>query len=96
MVGDRRFHGVERESVTANHDVTAGVTDVVTESVTVTSAVTLVTVGVTEVVTDTVTRVTPVGSKVAENASDICHAVRLRLSQSLIATRAEVRLRSRT
>jgi hypothetical protein len=30
------------------------------------------------------------GSKVAENAADICHAVRLRLNQSLMATTTEV------
>jgi len=33
------------------------------------------------------------GSKVAENAGDICHAVRLRFNQSLMATTAEMRLR---
>ena len=30
------------------------------------------------------------GSKVAENAADICHAVRLRLNESLMATTTEV------
>ena len=35
------------------------------------------------------------GSKVAENAGDICHAIRLRLNQSLMATTAEMRLRAK-
>ena len=47
-------------AITVNDDVTAGVTDAVTASVTATPAVTVdhwVTAGVTEAVTDTVTRV---------------------------------------
>ena len=35
------------------------------------------------------------GGKVAENAGDICHAIRLRLNQSLMATTAEMRLRAK-
>ena len=35
------------------------------------------------------------GSKVAENAGDICHAIRLRLNQSLMATTTEIRLRAK-
>ena len=48
------------KAITVKHDVTAGVTNAVTESVTATPAVTVnhwVTAGVTEAVTDTVTRV---------------------------------------
>jgi hypothetical protein len=48
------------KAITVKHDVTAGVTNAVTESVTATPAVTVdhwVTEGVTETVTDTVTRV---------------------------------------
>jgi len=35
------------------------------------------------------------GSEVAENAADICHAVRLRLNQSLTPTTTEMRLRAK-
>ena len=48
------------KAITVKHDVTAGVTNAVTESVTATPTVTVdhrVTAGVTEAVTDTVTRV---------------------------------------
>ena len=48
------------KAITVKHDVTAGVTNAVTASVTATPAVTVdhwVTAGVTEAVTDTVTRV---------------------------------------
>jgi len=48
------------KAITVKHDVTAGVTNAVTESVTATPAATVdhwVTAGVTEAVTDTVTRV---------------------------------------
>ena len=69
---------------TVKHDVTEGVTNAVTESVTATPAVSVdhqVTAGVTEAVTDTVTPVVAV--KVADNAGDISHAVRPRFNQSL-------------
>jgi hypothetical protein len=48
------------KAITVKHDVTAGVTNAVTESVTATPAATVdhwVTAGVTEAVTETVTRV---------------------------------------
>jgi hypothetical protein len=58
---DRRFHIQKNgKAITVKHDVTGGVTNAVTESVTATPAVTVdhrVTAGVTEAVTDTVTRV---------------------------------------
>jgi len=60
---DRRLHSENGKAITVKHDVTAGVTNAVTESVTATPAVTVnhwVTAGVTEAVTDTVTRVVAV------------------------------------
>ena len=57
------FIQMNGKAITVKHDVTAGVTNAVTESVTASPAVTVdhwVTAGVTEAVTDTVTRVVAV------------------------------------
>ena len=57
------FIQMNGKAITVKHDVTAGVTNAVTESVTATPAVAVdqrVTAGVTEAVTDTVTRVVAV------------------------------------
>ena len=85
-------------AITVKHDVTAGVTNAVTESVSATPAVSAdhwVTAGVTSALPTLLHVSHSFGGKVAENAGDICHAGRLRLNQSLMVTTAEMRLRAK-
>jgi hypothetical protein len=70
--------------ITVKHDVTAGVTNAVTEFVTATPAVAVDQRGNSRCYRGCYPHCyTCCGTKVAENAGDICHAVRLRLNQSL-------------
>ena len=81
---DRRFHIQKNgKAITVKHDVTGGVTNAVTESVTATPAVAVdqrVTAGVTEAVTDTVTRVVAV--KLRRTPATFATLFGLRLNQS--------------